>query len=108
MIHSIFLTSIRKLNKKFYRNLINILLLLFFLGSKYVKKVSLFNLESASTEKTNSIQAMEKYIIILSQPNCVGSMAASQIERALRDKSIYFFGELLGKYFFSPLQRRFF
>jgi hypothetical protein len=40
---------------------------------------------------------MEKYTIMLSQPNCVGAMATAQIERALKDKSLFFFGELLGK-----------
>ena len=40
---------------------------------------------------------MEKYIIMLSQEGCVGQMATSQIERALKDPSLFFFGELLGK-----------
>lgn len=43
------------------------------------------------------IQKMEKYIIMLSQEGCVGQMATSQIERALKDPSLFFFGELLGK-----------
>lgn len=32
---------------------------------------------------------------MLSQEGCVGQMATSQIERALKDPSLFFFGELL-------------
>ena len=44
------------------------------------------------------MSAAEKHVILCSQANSVGPAACMNIERALKDPALFFFGELLGTF----------